>query len=226
MKLKRIICLLVIVVLSAAALVSCSQENYVPAGFQKVSGKAVDYNFYVPDSWIVDISTGVVTSYVSAKDRSNVSMMAFEIDSSLIYAEIKPGTTTVGDNADPAPTAPASSESAPVGSDSGTGTETSTDTEETKIVTIDDYWKYYSKVFTETFADMEYSVNGEKMVVASHAAQKYVYTATVTGQQYKFMQVVFMAKGRVYIFTYTALPDMYDKHIEQVDQIIDYISFS
>ena len=71
---------------------------------------------------------------------------------------------------------------------------------------------------------MEYETTGENVLLSAKAAKKYVFPATVTGQKYKFMQVVMLDKGTVYIYTYTALPDNYDKNLESAEAILGYIS--
>lgn len=55
---------------------SCAKDSYeVPAGFQIASDtEIVDYLLYVPESWTVDMRTGVTTAYVSVNDPSNISV--------------------------------------------------------------------------------------------------------------------------------------------------------
>ena len=63
-------------------------DSFVPKGYKKISADKVGYRLCVPDNWIDDLSTGVATAYVSEKDRSNISFMAFEVDDTIIQAEI------------------------------------------------------------------------------------------------------------------------------------------
>lgn len=88
------------------------------------------------------------------------------------------------------------------------------------------FWKLYEKDFADTFADLEYEVNAENTLVNGNAAQKYVYKATVSGNTYKFMQTLILKQSRVYLFTYTALESNYDSHIEEVNRILENISFN
>ena len=72
---------MLIVGLIALLLSSCAeQDNWIPKGMKKASTEAVDYTLFVPDGWTVDISTGVVSAYVSALDRSNITMIAFNLE--------------------------------------------------------------------------------------------------------------------------------------------------
>lgn len=206
----------------AGALCSCKNpaDSFAPKGFMKISPENADYVLYVPDSWTADLSTGVTTAYVSAKDRSNISFMAFEADDALIRVDVN--TKTTGDSATtdkPETTVPETEKA----DESGTaGTEKPS--EVPKIESVEEYWEYYAADFKKTFSDMEYETEGENALMSGKAAKKYVYTATVTGQKYKFLQVVMLDKGTVYIYTYTALPDNYDKNLENAEAILGYIS--
>ncbi len=48
-----------------------------PTGMQQISNDAIhEFRFYVPLSWVADMQTGYVSAYVSAEDRTNVSLFA------------------------------------------------------------------------------------------------------------------------------------------------------
>ncbi|MFA6948376.1 MAG: hypothetical protein WCQ72_05295, partial [Eubacteriales bacterium] len=94
---------------------------------------------------------------------------------------------------------------------------------EEAYTSVPDFWAGYAADFAATFSDMEYITEGESMIVSDIAAYKYVYTATVTGTQYQFMQIAAIKAGIVYIFTYTALPDKYESHVDEVDYMIGQI---
>lgn len=91
-------------------------------------------------------------------------------------------------------------------------------------MSIDDFWASYENDFASTFSDMEY-VKRETTLLDGLAANKYVYTATVTGIEYQFMQLVCIRAGIVYIFTYTADVSVYESHIAEVDYIIEQFNF-
>ena len=61
------------------ALASCSNDDWYPAGMQLASDKDADYKLWVPSGWTVDLSTGVATAYVSDRDRTSVSLVAFNL---------------------------------------------------------------------------------------------------------------------------------------------------
>ncbi len=218
MKINRIIALIMLTVSLLSVLSACSPaEAYVPAGFKKISHEGVGYTLYVPEAWINDISTGVATAYVSENDRSNISFMAFTIDDAIIQATVGTGTAT-DTELDPEETAADTADAA--------GTDTGVSNVPDNMIEPEQYWDYYSKEFEKTFSDMEYEENGENLIFSNKnlEAKRYVYTATVTGGEYKFMQIVAIHAGTVYIFTYTALEDSYQTHKEDVDKIIEHIS--
>lgn len=189
---KKTICILMTFVFCLTALVSCSsKDDYVPAGFKRISDKNADHVLYVPEGWISDMSTGVTTAYVSEKDPSNISFTSFSLKGSGLSAD-------------------------------------ETDESGEKISILDSYWELYSADFESTFSDMAYEVEGEKLLLSKIEARKYIYTATVTGSAYKFMQVVAVKGDAVYVFTYTALVEVdgtkvFDSHLSDVEEIIGYI---
>lgn len=211
----KIYCLILVLSALCGVLASCGKDAYVPSGYKSLTEAKIGYKVYVPSEWTDDISTGVVTAYVSEKDRSNISFMAFEIDNTVINASVVTGAAETADTAyteaDPA---------------ANTEAATSGDGKVPEIATLDEYWSYYSGELKKTFPDVEYQTAGENTLLSKQAAKKYVYTATVTGTQYKFMQVVAIKAGTVYLFTYTALPENYDAHLEDVEKILGYIEIT
>ncbi len=187
---KKTVCIVMTLILCLTALVSCSpKDEYVPAGFKKISDKNADHVLYVPEGWVSDMSTGVTTAYVSENDFSNISFTSFDLDGALSK------TDETGDE---------------------------------EVSLLDRYWEYYSAEFEKTFSDMKYELEGEDLLVSKTESKKYVYTASVTGKTYKYMQVVTIKNDVVYIFTYTALEEVdgvkvFDSHLSDVNKIVGYI---
>lgn len=165
--------ILLTIVLSLS-LASCGNTGTAPMGFKEISDEALTYHLYIPEDWTPDISTGFTSAYFSGRDPSNISMMAFELD--------------------------------------------------TNITGIDSYWEFYEKDLLAIFPDMEY-VDTSDFTLDGVPAKQYTYTASMSELDYKFMQVVAIKNNQVYVFTYTAVTDKYDEHIEEVIAIIDYFEF-
>ena len=222
---KRILAVLLLCVWCVSALSACGGRNdYVPSGFQRISHDNADYYLYVPTGWVPDLSTGVTAAYVSEKDRSSISFMAFEVDDTLIQAAVGSSSSDETPLDSEAQTTEAVTEG-DVTTESDVTTDGETLPEELPaITTVEEYWAYYEGQFKATFSDLAYTVEGENVMLAGMKAKKYVYTATVTGETYQFMQVVALKAGTVYIFTYTSTKAVFDSHLEDVNAILGYIS--
>lgn len=179
MKIRIFAFLLALTSLLSLSLVSCSEDSldpsdgWYPAGYQLASNSNLDYTMFVPDTWTVDISTGILTASTTG---GNVSMIATSVESD---------------------------------------------------TTLDSFWKTYETQFDPAFVDFAYITEGESMLLNSGkvAAKKYVYSATVTGNEYRFMQVIAIVGETAYIFTFTALAANYDSLAESVNGILSYLSF-
>ncbi len=92
------------------------------------------------------------------------------------------------------------------------------------IINVKDYMAKLKEDLAATFpdfnvekesADVDYKIGGDSIC----------YTCTVSGVKYKFYQLVTFYGGNYYTFTYTSTPENYDKHLEEVDLILQYIDF-
>ena len=68
-------------------------------------------------------------------------------------------------------------------------------------------------------------ISSENTLIDEKAATKYIFTATVSGVEYKFMQYITKYGGMVYMLTYTAPIDNFDLHTEEVQYIADNFRF-
>ncbi len=206
---KNTIALILSFTLTALTFVSCSSaDNEAPVGFKEISGDAVDYDFFVPDEWQSDISTGITAAYYSSQDPSNVSMVAFELDGSIKSIEdywnsYMPELAAVFPDIefDNIPET-----DAPVETDDG----------------LD------GVALEETDNDEKTYVVGEpeQLTLDGVPALAYSYTASMSDVKYKFYQVISFRNSRVYIFTYTAEASNYDAHIEDVVGVLGNFRFN
>ena len=63
------------------------------------------------------------------------------------------------------------------------------------------------------------------LTIAGRETVTFEYECTLGGQTYHYMQAVTMKDDFFYIFTYTSLAENFDKHTEEVNSIISYITF-
>ncbi len=197
---------LMLTLLLCLALCACGQTDPdVPDGMKLVETESKDYSLFVPINWSVDMSTGVVSAYASLIDQSNVSFTGFAVNMRDLAADTVAG-----------------------------GDDTGSDADAKGMIEV--FWEGYQEDFAETFGDtMKYiDENGDevdspapaKTTLGGFEANKYTYTARVTGQTYKFTQVVCIEAGYVYILTYTAVTESYDEHLEDVESIIANFRFN
>lgn len=91
MKINKPITLFLVILTIISTFLSCSQKDAnVPSGMKRLSNDFADYNMYVPEAWIIvsDESTGYSSAYQSERDRSNVTVTAFELKDDKSYSSL------------------------------------------------------------------------------------------------------------------------------------------
>ena len=173
-------CLIIVLVLTLLLLISCSKkETDIPDGMAVLNGDAVEFNFYYPEDWQIDRNDGMVSVYVSDKDRSNVSVTTFTAPAEVQGVD---GYLTMGNTT------------------------------------------YFDHV-KATFPDLEMLTDGEEVTLGGAPARQYVFTASVSGDPYKFRQVITYYYGYIHILTYTSTIDGFDSHTDEVNKIISEFTF-
>ncbi|MBO7175942.1 MAG: hypothetical protein J6W14_01080 [Clostridia bacterium] len=170
---QRLICMIAALILTASALVSCTPDLEAPDGMQAASLEGVEYALYVPESWVVNKNSGVSGAYVSAYDKSNVTLISYI-----------PNTA----------------------------------------MTAEQYWTVCEESYKTEFDNYAFVESGS-VTMAGLPAPYYVYTATIGGDDYKFLQAIVGSNGIFYNLTYTATSEFYDAHIEEVMSIIEAFTF-
>lgn len=147
-----------------------------PEGMKLVSDNEVAYRFYAPEAWIRDTRNGQNLVYFSEEDRSNVSMLAYDMEDFATY-------------------------------------------------TVETYWKECQERYAATMEN--FTVLSETATTLDGGARQamvYEYTYTLGGVQYQARQTVCMV-GMIYTMTYTALPEHYDAHMDDVLKMEQAIHF-
>lgn len=83
----------------------------------------------------------------------------------------------------------------------------------------------YIGLVEKNFTDLELLSDGEVATLGGVESRKFVYTATVAGESYKFLQNITYRYGYIYILTYTSTAEGFDSHIDEVNEIIDAFEF-
>ena len=86
------------------------------------------------------------------------------------------------------------------------------------------YWDLCEEEYKAEFKD--YTLVSETATeVAGLSAMEYVYTATFSGDSYKFSQTIFIERSKFYVITYTAKADSFDSYLSDLTQMKDEMKF-
>lgn len=77
MKIRKILCLILVLSIIILSLASCSKNEQPPKGMKKMSSEFIGYKLYIPEEWTENISTGFISAY--AKDLSNISIQTMSL---------------------------------------------------------------------------------------------------------------------------------------------------
>ena len=91
-------------------------------------------------------------------------------------------------------------------------------------MSIEEYWESFEAEYKETFPTLTLHESSNTLL-DGRAAGKYVFSATVSGDEYKFTQYIAEYGGMIYTLTYTAPSDKYDLHTEEVEAIANNFKF-
>lgn len=86
---------------------------------------------------------------------------------------------------------------------------------------IDEWWAVNQEDITMVFQNFSLE-SEENMTINDLYAKKYIYTASLGDYNYKIMQAACIKDATVYLFTYTSLPENYDAHLDDVDQMLEF----
>ena len=88
--------------------------------------------------------------------------------------------------------------------------------------TLDEWWELNRAEMEKVFADFT-PESEENATVDGVYAKKYVYTASVGGYTYRYMQVAAIRGTSVYLFTYASTPENYESHLDDVNAMLGYL---
>ncbi len=91
-------------------------------------------------------------------------------------------------------------------------------------MTVEEYWASFEAEYKATFPTMTV-IETSNTLLGERAAGKYIFTANVSGEDYKFMQYIAEYGGMIYMLTYTAPIDNFDLHTQEVQAIADNFKF-
>ena len=86
--------------------------------------------------------------------------------------------------------------------------------------TVEKYWERLEISYKGMFAEYKL-ISDEKIKMDGVSAHKYTYTVVSGGQEYKLVQAILRKGEMFYCLTYTALPENFDKHLPDVEKMIE-----
>ena len=92
-------------------------------------------------------------------------------------------------------------------------------------VSVEDYWTYAENYYSITLDNYELVSETEGVKLGDRDATEYVYTYSIGNVEYKTKQVIAIYTTAVYIMTYTATPENYDLHTEDVSRMQEELLF-
>ena len=84
---------------------------------------------------------------------------------------------------------------------------------------IDEYFVECEERYGKVFSEYE-RLESADITMSGRAARKYTYRIVSGGVEYKQMQAIVEKGGVYYVLTYTALPNNFDAHLAEIDQMI------
>jgi hypothetical protein len=81
------------------------------------------------------------------------------------------------------------------------------------------------KVIEPTIPEDAVEEDIEPLTLGGRDAISFEYECTLAGKTYRYMQVVTLKDDFFYLLTYTSLAENYDAHLEEVNGIIENVTF-
>lgn len=88
--------------------------------------------------------------------------------------------------------------------------------------TLDEWWETNLDEIQNVYTDVTVE-DSENILIDGNHAVKYTWTGTLGDYTYRVLQAATIKNGNVYLFTYTSLPDLYESHMEDVDQMLEFL---
>ncbi len=100
---------------------------------------------------------------------------------------------------------------------------------ENGMTSIDDYWQKCKASYEETYKNFvleeQPSENTANAIIGEKSAFKYVFTADIDGESYKFLQIVAVHDNMFFTLTYTSTAENYASHMADVEKTIAEFEF-
>ncbi|MBQ9151569.1 MAG: hypothetical protein IJX72_04905 [Clostridia bacterium] len=96
---------------------------------------------------------------------------------------------------------------------------------EAETYSVANYWEDTEKYYKDALNDYTITAEPVEETMGGKRATVYEYTYTLGGVTYKCRQVVCVYSYMIVVMTYTALPENYDAHLSEVEQMQGALTF-
>jgi len=91
---------------------------------------------------------------------------------------------------------------------------------------LDKYFnETYEELFKANFGDAAYTEKGTEILLEKYPAYRCQFVSDIAGGKYKFMQVMSVKGGYIYLITYTSSEENYDKYYDDMVKAVEYFKF-
>ena len=93
------------------------------------------------------------------------------------------------------------------------------------MASVEEYWNTCKTSYDRTYKNFEASEEQTETLMGEKTAYKYVFSAEIDGESYKFMQLITVHGGKFYTFVYTSTAENYEAHLADVEKTLSEIIF-
>lgn len=87
---------------------------------------------------------------------------------------------------------------------------------------LEDYWKQNEQKYINLYGDNYKLLSTEETLkMGEEKSVRYIYTVKSGNNEYKVMQAICIKGAMAYVFTYTSTPELFDSHIDDVNEMLD-----
>ena len=90
--------------------------------------------------------------------------------------------------------------------------------------TVETWWDGFYEKFASVYSDCG-EPESTDVTLGGTDGEKYTFSGTLNGQEYKYIIAACVRGGYVYYLTYTSTPDYYENHLDEFDKTVENFSF-
>ncbi len=180
----------------AATLAGCAESTGAPDGYAYATCSGEYFRLFVPIGWQVNTESGVSSAYITKNTHVTMEEVYFD---------------------------PASAQA-----ESETAAESGTDSAADSMAALPEHLRAFANDHVASVSKLQ-NYTAQKALLNTMGKQPawdITYEAKVGTVTYRFRQLLTMADGRYYVFTYSSTADQaFDIWLDRIDEVIDNVRF-